>query len=332
MARLLPGKPVAESVLSEVADRAAKLREHGVTPSLATILVGDDDASAGYIRVKQRQAAELGLRVAPRAPAVFAPRRPTSRPSSSASATTRPCTGCWCSTRSPATSTTTPRSLAMDPDKDVDGMHPINVGRLVARAARPVPCTPAGIEALLAFYEIPVAGHEVVILGRGATLGRPLAMLLPQKRPHRQRRRDRRTHGRAGLAALHPRALTSSSPPPACRASSSPSTCIPAPPSSAAGALRRPKAAARRRRELRRGGRRDHPAGRRGRADDGRHALPQRRRGRRARSTPRSGSYDGLPLDAGEASPGCVLRYIPVIKPVIDTHRHDVVDLAAQSG
>src|SRR5580693_4614980 len=61
MARLLPGKPVAESVLSDVANRAAKLREHGVTPSLATILVGDDDASAGYIRVKQRQAAELGF-------------------------------------------------------------------------------------------------------------------------------------------------------------------------------------------------------------------------------------------------------------------------------
>ena len=72
--------------------------------------------------------------------------------------------------------------LAMDPDKDVDGMHPVNMGRLALMMPGPVPATPAGIEALLAFYEIPVAGHEVCILGRGTTLGRPLALLLSQKR------------------------------------------------------------------------------------------------------------------------------------------------------
>ena len=71
----------------------------------------------------------------------------------------------------------------MNPDKDVDGMHPLNVGRLSLGLPGPLPCTPAGIEALLAFYEIPVSGHEVVILGRGATLGRPLAVMLSQKRP-----------------------------------------------------------------------------------------------------------------------------------------------------
>ena len=70
----------------------------------------------------------------------------------------------------------------MDPDKDVDGMHPVNMGRLALMMPGPVPATPAGIEALLAFYEIPVAGHEVCILGRGTTLGRPLALLLSQKR------------------------------------------------------------------------------------------------------------------------------------------------------
>jgi methylenetetrahydrofolate dehydrogenase (NADP+)/methenyltetrahydrofolate cyclohydrolase len=71
----------------------------------------------------------------------------------------------------------------MDPDKDVDGMHPVNMGRLALGLPGPLPCTPAGIEALLAFHDVPVAGREVVILGRGATLGRPLAMLLAQKRP-----------------------------------------------------------------------------------------------------------------------------------------------------
>jgi len=73
--------------------------------------------------------------------------------------------------------------LEIDPDKDVDGLHPVNLGRLALSVPGPVPCTPGGIEALLAHYEIPVSGREVVILGRGFTLGRPLALLLSQKRP-----------------------------------------------------------------------------------------------------------------------------------------------------
>jgi methylenetetrahydrofolate dehydrogenase (NADP+)/methenyltetrahydrofolate cyclohydrolase len=73
--------------------------------------------------------------------------------------------------------------LEIDPDKDVDGLHPVNLGRLALGVPGPVPGTPAGIEALLAHYEIPVSGREVVILGRGMTLGRPLSMLLSQKRP-----------------------------------------------------------------------------------------------------------------------------------------------------
>ena len=73
--------------------------------------------------------------------------------------------------------------MYVDPDKDVDGMHPVNMGRLALGLPGPLPCTPAGIEALLAYHGVPVSGREVVILGRGATLGRPLAMLLAQKRP-----------------------------------------------------------------------------------------------------------------------------------------------------
>jgi methylenetetrahydrofolate dehydrogenase (NADP+)/methenyltetrahydrofolate cyclohydrolase len=73
--------------------------------------------------------------------------------------------------------------LAIDPAKDVDGLHPENVGRLALGMPGPVSCTPAGIEALLAHYGIPVSGRSVCILGRGTTLGRPLALLLSQKRP-----------------------------------------------------------------------------------------------------------------------------------------------------
>jgi methylenetetrahydrofolate dehydrogenase (NADP+)/methenyltetrahydrofolate cyclohydrolase len=181
-ARLLLGAPVADAVLADVATRVARLRKQGITPSLATVLVGDDDASAGYIRIKQRQAADLGF-ASPHQhlPAdisqadlqhVIAEFK--SDPAVHGLLIQYPIPGHLDYDRA---------LLHVDPDKDVDGMHPLNMGRLALGLPGPLPCTPAGIEALLAHYDIPVAGREVVILGRGATLGRPLAMLLSQKRP-----------------------------------------------------------------------------------------------------------------------------------------------------
>jgi methylenetetrahydrofolate dehydrogenase (NADP+)/methenyltetrahydrofolate cyclohydrolase len=151
-------------------------------PALATILVGDDPASAGYIRIKQKQAAELGF-VSPHEhlPATTtqaglhrAIARLNEDPAVHALLVQYPL---------PDHLDYDAALLTLDPDADVDGMHPLNLGRLSAGLPGPLPCTPAGIEALLAYYEIPVAGREVVILGRGATIGRPLAMLLAQKRP-----------------------------------------------------------------------------------------------------------------------------------------------------
>lgn len=181
-ARLLPGAPVAEAVLAETAAAVAALRARGVTPSLATILVGEDDASAGYIRIKQRQAAELGFAsphehlpaAASQADLEQAIGRFNADPAVHGLLVQYPV---------PAHLDYDAALQSIDPDKDVDGMHPLNMGRLAVGLPGPLPCTPAGIEALLAHYEIPVAGREVVILGRGATLGRPLAMLLAQKRP-----------------------------------------------------------------------------------------------------------------------------------------------------
>jgi methylenetetrahydrofolate dehydrogenase (NADP+)/methenyltetrahydrofolate cyclohydrolase len=181
-ARLLPGKPVAEAVQADVKLRVDKLRERGVTPSLATMLVGDDDASAGYIRLKQRTAAELGFE----SPHTHLPadatqqeveeeiRRYCEDPSVHALLVQYPIPGHLDYDAAIA---------VMDPDKDVDAAHPQNMGRLALSMPGPTPCTPAGIEALLAHYDIPVSGRHVVILGRGATLGRPLALLLSQKRP-----------------------------------------------------------------------------------------------------------------------------------------------------
>ena len=181
-ARLLPGAPVAEAVLADVARRAAALRERGVEPALATILVGDDSASAGYIRIKQKQAAELGF-VSPhehlRADATQDDlHRVIARFNDDPAVH-----GLLIQYPIPGHLDYDAALMTVDPDMDVDGMHPLNLGRLSSGLPGPIPCTPAGIEALLAHYQIPVAGHEVVILGRGATIGRPLAMLLAQKRP-----------------------------------------------------------------------------------------------------------------------------------------------------
>jgi methylenetetrahydrofolate dehydrogenase (NADP+)/methenyltetrahydrofolate cyclohydrolase len=181
-ARLLPGAPVAEAVLADVTLRVAALRERGVTPSLATVLVGDDDASAGYIRIKQRQAAELGFD----SPHRHLPAGATRADLLDVIAGFNADAG----VHAVLIQYPIPEHLdydaaiqTLDPDKDVDGMHPLNVGRLALGRPGPLPCTPAGIEALLAYHAIPIAGREVVILGRGATLGRPLALLLAQKRP-----------------------------------------------------------------------------------------------------------------------------------------------------
>jgi len=172
---------VADAVLVDVARRVGELVERGLTPGLATVLVGDDDASAGYIRMKQAKAAELGIfsphvhlpADATQDDLVAAIRRFNDDPAVDAMLVQHPV---------PPQIDYESALLEMDPDKDVDGLHPVNMGRLALSLPGPVPCTPAGIEALLAHYEIPVSGRHVVVLGRGATLGRPLALLLSQKR------------------------------------------------------------------------------------------------------------------------------------------------------
>jgi methylenetetrahydrofolate dehydrogenase (NADP+)/methenyltetrahydrofolate cyclohydrolase len=181
-ARLLPGGPVADAVLADVVERAAKVAAQGRPAGLGTLLVGDDSASAGYVRMKNERATELGMHSAH-----------LHLPASATQADVEDAIEAW--NDDPAVDAflvqyPTPPQIDYDaaialvhPDKDVDGLHPLNMGRLALGLPGPVPCTPAGIEALLAHYDIPVAGREVVILGRGTTLGRPLALLLSQKRP-----------------------------------------------------------------------------------------------------------------------------------------------------
>ena len=178
-AQLMPGAPVAEAVFADLVPRIKSLDR---PPGLATILVGDDPASAGYIRQKQTKAAELGLHSAhehlpadaTQADVLAVVKAFNDDAAVDAMLIQHPI---------PKHLDYEAALLQIDPDKDADGLHPTNLGRLVLSIPGPVPCTPAGIEALLAHHEIPVAGRNVVIVGRGFTLGRPLALILSQKRP-----------------------------------------------------------------------------------------------------------------------------------------------------
>ncbi|GAB6940457.1 bifunctional 5,10-methylenetetrahydrofolate dehydrogenase/5,10-methenyltetrahydrofolate cyclohydrolase [Isoptericola variabilis] len=181
-ARLLPGKPVAEAVFADLAPRIDALVAAGRRPGLGTILVGDDSASAGYIRMKMDKATELGFT----SPHIHLPQDATQADVLAAVREMNDADdvgSVLIQNPPPPQIDFDAAMLALDPDKDVDGLHPVNMGRLALGMPGPVPATPAGIEALLAHYEIPVAGREVCILGRGTTLGRPLALLLSQKRP-----------------------------------------------------------------------------------------------------------------------------------------------------
>lgn len=181
-ARMLPGKPVADAVIAALGPRIARLTDAGHRPGLATILVGDDSASAGYIRMKQERATELGMT----SPHIHLPADATQADLEAAIEqfnTAADVHGILVQHPTPPQIDFDAAMGTMDPDKDVDGLHPLNMGRLALGMPGPVPCTPAGIETLLAHYEIPIAGREVCILGRGTTLGRPLALLLSQKRP-----------------------------------------------------------------------------------------------------------------------------------------------------
>lgn len=181
-ARMMPGAPVAEAVFADLAPRIDALVAAGHTPGLGTILVGGDSASAGYIRMKMEKAESLGFTSphihlgddASQADVLAAVREMNEADDVDSVLIQHP---------TPPQIDFDAALLALDPAKDVDGLHPVNMGRLALGMPGPVPCTPAGIEALLAHYEVPVSGQEVCILGRGTTLGRPLALLLSQKRP-----------------------------------------------------------------------------------------------------------------------------------------------------
>jgi methylenetetrahydrofolate dehydrogenase (NADP+)/methenyltetrahydrofolate cyclohydrolase len=176
----MPGAPVAESILDDVAQRVAHLRERGKTVGLGTILVGDDGASASYVAKKHTTSEQVGIlshhldvEAGDQAGLMRAVAQFNEDPSVDAYIIQNPTPGCDFNAA----------MEAMDPAKDADGLHPHSLGLLAMGAKGPRPCTPVGIQLMLQHYEVPVQGRHVVVVGRGPTLGRPLSLLMALKEP-----------------------------------------------------------------------------------------------------------------------------------------------------
>ena len=178
----LDGEAVAARVRAEVADRVARLRGEGISVGLGTVLVGNDRPSERYVALKHEDCAKVGMvsvgehlpETATQAEVEDVIRRFNADAQINAYLVQVPLPDGLDEERA---------LMAVDPAKDVDGLHPVNLGRLVMGTPGPLPCTPAGIVELLQAYDVPVEGRHVVIIGRGLTIGRPLALLLAMKRP-----------------------------------------------------------------------------------------------------------------------------------------------------
>ena len=179
-AQILDGKALAASIKKDLAARTIALKARGITPGLGTVLVGDDPGSHSYVGGKHRDCHEVGINSIR-----------VDLPSSASQAdvlaaikdlnAAKECTGYIVQLPLPNGINTQVILEAIDPDKDADGLHPLNLGRLVAGYDAPLPCTPRGIVELINHYKIPLSGAEVVVIGRGLTVGRPLGLLLTRK-------------------------------------------------------------------------------------------------------------------------------------------------------
>ncbi len=179
-ATILDGKATAAAIKADLRARVDRLKARGITPGLGTVLVGDDPGSHAYVAGKHRDCAEVGIEsIRVDLPADTSQAqlddhidRLNADPSVTGYIVQLPL----------------PRQLdanrtleRMAPQKDADGLHPMNLGRLVLGQEAPLPCTPRGIVELLRRYDVPVAGAHVVVVGRGVTVGRPLGLLLTRK-------------------------------------------------------------------------------------------------------------------------------------------------------
>lgn len=179
-AQILDGKATAASIKSALAARVADLRAKGVTPGLGTLLVGDDPGSQKYVAGKHRDCAQVGIASIQRALPATATQDEIEDVVREFNADPD-CTGYIVQLPLPKGIDENRVLELMDPDKDADGLHPMNLGRLVLNEPAPLPCTPYGIVRLLREHGVEINGAEVVVVGRGVTIGRPMPLLLTRR-------------------------------------------------------------------------------------------------------------------------------------------------------
>mgnify|MGYP000894684755 FL=1 len=180
-AQILDGKAVAAAIKAELTVRVTALKAKGITPGLGTVLVGDDPGSHSYVGGKHRDCEEVGINSI----RIDLPQNATEKDVLAAIAdlnTSKECTGYIVQLPLPKGINTQRVLEAIDPSKDADGLHPLNLGRLVLGYEAPLPCTPRAIVALLDHYKISTLGADITVIGRGLTVGRPLGLLLTRKK------------------------------------------------------------------------------------------------------------------------------------------------------
>lgn len=179
-AQILDGKAVASAIKADLTTRVSVLKSKGIAPGLGTILVGDDPGSLAYVAGKHRDCQEVGINSI----RIDLPQNATQQDVMAAIAdlnASKECTGYIVQLPLPNGINTQSVLEAIDPAKDADGLHPLNLGRLVLGYESPLPCTPRAIVALLDHYKISTQGADITVIGRGLTVGRPLGLLLTRR-------------------------------------------------------------------------------------------------------------------------------------------------------
>jgi methylenetetrahydrofolate dehydrogenase (NADP+)/methenyltetrahydrofolate cyclohydrolase len=179
-AQILDGTTTAKTIKAELTERVARLKEQGVVPGLGTVLVGDDPGSRWYVNGKHKDCAEVGITSI----RVDLPATATQDEVEAhvAELNADPaCTGYIVQLPLPRGLDSGAALERIDPAKDADGLHPVNLGRLVLGEFGPLPCTPRGIVELCTRFDVPIAGARVTVVGRGVTVGRPLGLLLTRR-------------------------------------------------------------------------------------------------------------------------------------------------------
>jgi methylenetetrahydrofolate dehydrogenase (NADP+)/methenyltetrahydrofolate cyclohydrolase len=179
-ATTLDGKATATAIRVELTERVVALTAAGRRPGLGTLLVGDDPGSRWYVNAKHKDCAQVGIASIQRELPATATQADVLAVVEELNADPT-CTGYIVQLPLPRGLEESVVLEAMDPAKDADGLHPVNLGRLVLNVPGPLPCTPVGIVELLRRYDVPIAGAEVVVVGRGITVGRPLGLLLTRR-------------------------------------------------------------------------------------------------------------------------------------------------------